>query len=113
MPQRSNTRKVMSPKVQGKDSFVEFRKITYGESKALRLEAKAHKDDEEWQMSSSEALLTDHIVDWNWVDGEGKPLPLPKDDPTVIEILNDDEITFLTDLVRGNTDPKRGNTDPK
>jgi len=106
MAQRSNTKQVFSDKVQGKGSWVTFRKITYGESKALAAESKEHEGDMEWQMQSIERLLCEHVIDWNGVDDAGQKLALPKEDPTVLDMLNDDEIAFLAGLFNSG-DPKK------
>jgi hypothetical protein len=43
---------------------------------------------EAWIEQQATAQLTAMLVDWNGVtDEEGQPLPLPKDDPTVLERL--------------------------
>lgn len=106
MPEKSTTKQVFSEKVQGKGSWVQFRKITYGESKALTAENKEHEGDAEWQAQRTEQLLRDHILKWNWVDEDGQALPLPSEDPAVLDSLTGDEISFLAGLFQSE-DPKK------
>ena len=107
MPKRVTSRKVATPKAQGKDSWVVFKPVTYGERlEALELEKQhANDDDAEWRIEAQRQMYADHILDWNWVDGDDQPLPLPKDDPDVINGLTDVEQEAL-DALFGDTDPK-------
>ena len=36
-----------------------------------------------------------HIIEWNWVDEAGEPLPQVKDDPAVLDTLLDNEVKAL------------------
>ena len=40
-------------------------------------------------------ILEEMILEWNWVDDDGEPLPLPKDHPDGMDILNLQETMFL------------------
>jgi len=51
-------------------------------------------------------LLKQHVIEWNWVDDEGEPLPQPKDDPEVIYQMTDDETKFLTEILSGEREAK-------
>ena len=44
-------------------------------------------------------FLVDHIAGWNWVDTEGKPLPLPQTEDD-LNTLYDEEVTFLAVVAR-------------
>lgn len=100
MPKRQSVRQIASPHVQGAGSWVRFRRLTYGESKAVRAEAQEHANDEtdDWAQSQSTRLLVEHVVAWNWLDDEDQPLPTPAEDVTVIDRLTDEEVEFLTGL---------------
>ena len=74
--------KVGSEPVQGEDSWVELRYMTWGETRA------AMKGEYE-----SDAILTDHLVSWNWVDADGEPLELSVDN------LFEPERAFLLDAL--------------
>jgi len=43
--------------------------------------------------------LKDHIIEWNWVDVDGSPLPQVHEDPSVLEQLVMEEITALTNAM--------------
>lgn len=88
-----------SDKVQGKGSWVKVRAMMYGTVKRIRLEL-ADADDEQ-QLTANEQLVIDHVFDWNWVDDDDQPLPLPKADPDVLTRLTAQEMTFLGQAVGG------------
>jgi hypothetical protein len=46
-------------------------------------------------------MFETHIVDWNWSDEDGVPLPPPADEPKVLETLTQDEYRFLTGVFQG------------
>lgn len=87
---RISSVKVDASSVQGEGAFILWRRITWGERKALQETAK------EGKLQPLEVLVT-YLEDWNWVDGNGDPMPLPK---TVEELdpLFDEEIEFLADV---------------
>lgn len=105
MPKRQMVQHVLSDAVMGKGSWVDFRRMTVAESKAIRASSEQHAGDESWAETHSVQLLADHIVNWNWVDENDAALPLPKDDPTVIDRLTDLELNFLNNLFKPPTDP--------
>lgn len=87
-------RKVDSAEVQGDDSYVLLRAMTYGDSKAYF--SRMTSDDKSEQYQVGNELLIKMIQEWNWVDDEGVLLPLPKDDPTVLDNMPVEEIVFLS-----------------
>jgi hypothetical protein len=111
--------RVDSSEVQGEGSFALVRKLSYEQKRmATRMVAKANKgvlpsnvdamsgmevgtefldDNDEFTRS----LLVENVLQWNWVDFDGKPLPLPKDDPDVIARLTDEEVEFLAKTING------------
>lgn len=109
MPERKLVRKVPSEKAQGKDSWVEFKSLTYGERSLLREEAEKHTEDEtgEWARSQERRLFTEHLVGWNWVGENGEPLPLPSEDPDVIQSFTDDEFAFINSLFEVSNNGKK------
>jgi hypothetical protein len=46
-------------------------------------------------------MFESHIVDWNWSDEDGEPLPPPADEPEVLETLTKEEYQFLTGVFQG------------
>lgn len=91
---------IPSEKVQGKGSYVKVRSLLWGDAKRIRRELKDADEDE--QMAANDQLLIDHIVEWDWVDEHDQPMPIPKDDPTVIDRLSAQEVNFLGDAVNGS-----------
>ena len=69
MPKRIEVYRVDSTEVQGKDSWVELRCLTWAEVQTS-LKTKGENDEE---------LLKTHVLAWNWVDSKGKPLGDPRD----------------------------------
>jgi hypothetical protein len=101
MPQRQNTRRFLSSAVQGDDSYVVVTRLTVGEAKNIHKMQVARGEDNP-DIDSLEAVIPlyiQHIADWNWVDDDGKPLPLPKQDPGVIDQLTDQEFAYLGDIL--------------
>lgn len=103
MPQRDSTRRLDSSEVQGDGSYVVFRRLEVGLVKEIRSNPNG-KTNLELNMDSILAC----VVDWNWVDDEGTPLPLPNEDPTVLDKLFFSETDFLIDAIWG-TDEERKN----
>ena len=101
MPQRKlGTHLVKSTEVQGEGSFVEFRRMTWGEQKAIlrkfsALDGTGHSDE---QIAETEKMIVTHFVAWNWVDDRGAPMPSPVE--AGLDALRDDEIVFLVDAIK-------------
>lgn len=87
-----------SDEVQGEGSFVVTTAVKVKEIRQIRKHAKDTDFDE---FEGGIALLAKHVIKWNWVDDEGKPLPCPKDDPKVIDELTNEESEFLVGLLMG------------
>ena len=98
MPKRQNTKRVESEEVQGEDSYVILKRPLYGEGKETleRYNKALLLEDEEEKRRLTEEFLVARVVDWNWVDDAGDPLPKPSDDPSVLDQLTDREMDFLT-----------------
>ena len=102
MPQRQGTRRVDASAVQGDGAYVIVRKMPYGLAKEGRrlLEASASAD---VQDEFTLRMFTDCVVEWNWVDDKGNPLPLPKD--AGIAELTVEETSFLAGAIAGGPAP--------
>jgi len=87
---RQSTVKVDASSVQGEGAFVLWKRLTWGERKAIQRDAQAGELD-------TLSMLITHIAGWNWVDGDGNALPLPTCEAD-LEVLYDEEITFLADV---------------
>lgn len=104
MPTRLIVKKYASEEVQGDDSFVEVSGIKVGEIRQLR-EMRDGGEDFNWLESSLE-LVARHIVNWNWVDDEDEPMPLPSEDPSVVNDLYHYELEFLSGIIMGGDEAK-------
>lgn len=86
--------KVGTESVQGEGSWVQLRGTTVGEQKAAR--AGELEDD---------TLIQEHVLAWNWVDDAGNDLPLPKDEPGIVDTLTADEARVIVfRLFQGDPD---------
>jgi hypothetical protein len=117
MPERQIIRTYPSDSVMGEDSYVKIRGLTMGQQKKISKdselpeEAKAGLSEEqiakkqrELAMEKSAEIIQKVVWEWNWVDEDGKPLPLPKDDPDVLDELTEAEIRFLTAAMKGDVE---------
>ena len=66
MPKRMLTYRVDSSEVQGEGSWIELSFITRAEAKSAQ--------GEDW----ADSMLKDHVIAWNWVDGEGVDMDVTK-----------------------------------
>lgn len=103
MPTRSAVNKVKTP-VQGDDAWVVIKQPTYGDIRRLTSLAKegvgsvqADKLTENLDFTAS--VVSDFVLDWNWVDDDGNPLPKPKGNPQVVEQLTTEEVQAICSLV--------------
>jgi hypothetical protein len=108
MPQQQNVVTVPSDAIQGEGSWVKLRKLTVGEAKQVTQVA----DTTDLKTASislevSTQLIADHVIDWNWGDPAGTPLPSPKDKPEVIDLLTADELAFLATALVGDQAKKK------
>jgi hypothetical protein len=100
MPKRKNIRRVPSDAVQGPDSWVEVSRPLFSDGRRAR---NTDVSDEKSSDDYARDFLAGHILDWNWVDDDGKPFPQVKEDRSVLEKLTDQEIDFLTEAISGPT----------
>ena len=125
MPERKGASKFDSDCVQGDGSYVMIHARTVGEilgdmreresrdnlwyrlgrwiAKMLDalLPFKRRVSDYEIQRDLVYQVLS-YVVDWNWVDGHGKPLAKPQEDRSVAEQITNDEFAFLMECVYGS-----------
>lgn len=105
---RRNVKRVSSESVQGVGSWVSVRVVTFGESKRISAEAAAAEGNQGAQIELTERLVREHLVDWSWCGDDGQLLPLPSADPTVLDMLTIEEISFLGSAINGNSDTPKG-----
>lgn len=115
MPTRQRIKSYPTAEVQGEGSWVKATGVTLGEQleadsilasfkNAKSKEDKAAAADANFQYGLD--LLKVHVIKWNWVDDDGEPMPQMKDDPKAIELLTNEEITFLGRCIMGKEKPK-------
>jgi hypothetical protein len=101
MPERKKTVRVTSTRAQGKDSWVELIPLTVREMRELRRVADEKDRPSEEREAEQLEVLQRHIVSWNWVDADGRPLASPTDDPAVMDDLTTGELKFLVEVLNG------------
>lgn len=130
MPKRRSVIQIACDEVQGEDSWVKLRVLTYVEQRDMLKEARKRRkkrreerrvDVEEFgdddnlydlglapeDMDEILSKYVDHIVEWNWVDDDDKPLPQPGTVENPLTLLNTVEIAFLGEkLAEGKGDSK-------
>lgn len=90
---QSETIRIDSAPVQGPGSYVEARLPKWGMFRnALNLQ-------DAQAIPYMTELLATTIIEWNWTDDRGEPLPDPEDDPSVIDNLTVAEVRFLVDAI--------------
>jgi len=99
MAKRTSLKKRDTSEVQGEGSYVVLSSLTVKEVRKAR---KVGRDPECDAFEEGIKLLARHIVAWDWVDDEGKPLPLPKDSPGVMDELTNEESELLANLLIGD-----------
>ena len=104
MSKRKSVRKVRTGQVHAPNSWVIVSALKVKEIRALRKRA---AEDEYDAFEGGLDMLASHILDWNWIDDEDNPLPLPKDDPNVIDELTNDESEFLANLLMGQDEAEK------
>ena len=98
-PKRRRVRRHSSNEVQGEGSWVIVAALTVAEMREFRKRTDK-KDFDAFELGVE--VLQTHVREWNWVDDDGQPFPQPKDDPSVIDLLTDEEVKFLSVLIQGS-----------
>lgn len=102
MAKRQGVRKIDSSDVMGPGSYVKVRPIPYKDSRA------ALDVGDDVGAGAKADMVTDLIVgalvEWDWVDYGGEPLLLPKTTEEMAEILNTDEVKFLSGELIGSAE---------
>jgi len=118
MPERLSTRTFDASSVQGDGATLILRGATVGEVLNNRRSVEARntwryrlgrwlgrlfrkRPSESVQMRDNMAYYARFVRAWNWVGDDGEPLPVPGDDPSVIERLTTEEMAFVVACVNG------------
>ena len=103
MPSRQNRRKVLTPEVQGDDSYVVVTLPHVQEIQAIM----EQEGDNRRSFKVGSQIIADHVVEWNWVDDDGKPLACPKGEPKAVGHLTTYEYRRLIEILLGSTERKK------
>ena len=99
MPERlTSTITVDSTKVQSEGSFVKIKALLWGEGKDV---AKWETVDGDKATDTIEQFLTEHVLEWNWVDGDGQPLPQLSQE-NCLDRLTKAEMAYLIAITTGS-----------
>lgn len=103
MAKRNNTQRVESDVVQGEGSYVVIKRPTFGEIEMLQDEFNVGEKQTAAEVTLMvSAMLGSFVKEWDWVDDNGSPLPVPTNDPAIVRMLTDSEVTFLLNLFLPN-----------
>lgn len=95
MPRIVKRKRVDSEQVQGEGSWFEYKPLTIGYRREMAAGPGLT------QLEYNAKIVTDHVLDWNWSDEDGKPLPKPSTEDFV-NSLNDDELLFIVAQIIGS-----------
>lgn len=89
-------RVIDTERVQGEGSFVKIKNLNISEIVSLTNPSQnGGKPTQEEAAELGLKVLDYMIVDWNWVDDDDNPLPIPAENPGTIKSLPFQETTFL------------------
>jgi hypothetical protein len=74
--------------VQGEGAYAKFKRPSW-------LDIRQASDQEGEDRSTALEALKALLIEWNWVDDDGEPLPLPSEDPDVFDRMPWQEVNFL------------------
>ena len=92
-------RRIPTENLQGPESYVVVRSPKWGLLRKAQKESKA--SDAAAGITFAEEIIVKSVLEWNWTDDNGDPLPLPKDEPSVLEDLDAEEVAFLVEKITG------------
>lgn len=105
MAKRRSTYRIDSKEVQGEGSFVILRAVPY---RVAREALELRGDSEGLSLVEAEkyvsTLIANSIVEWDWVDDDDNPLPIPEEGN--LDNLLSLEVKFLTEKLLGSLDRK-------
>src|SRR4029077_20749203 len=113
LPQRTGRTVKVEGGPQGEDGFVVVKRMTVEESTAFgKLFTKVQdKDSDEQEMTVRQAVA-DVVLEWNWVDDNGDPLPKPHGNVEVVGKLLNVELEWLFQAIAGTTDGQKKDLKP-
>ena len=124
MAKRQSIYVINSPEIQGEGSWVKVKRVEYGEAKKVRKflraldreiervkdgtsqNGKSEEDLRDEQVAYNDQFISSKILAWNWVDDDDVPLPVPSQEPSVLDALDVQEMDWLSDVLSGEHDRK-------
>lgn len=112
MPARQNVKTIPTPLLQGEDSWVKIKALTveqYNRNQAIQRDARQPDADPEDLEQRTSQLFSEVVLDWNWVDDAGQPLPKPQGNPQVFRdgLLTMPELFFIAEALRPTDGEKK------
>jgi hypothetical protein len=104
MPQRKRVRRFDASTVQGDGAWIEVAQLTVGEARKAE-EVRRIGDDDSFDTILD--LYQRHVISWNWVDDDGEPMALPRDNPDIVDGLTADEFSFIGDCLAGSEEDQK------
>ena len=92
---RKRVKRYDTASVQGEGSYIVLRRPLYGRTKNFG---------KGLELEEIETLLCELLIEWNWVDDDGRSLPLPSEDKSVLDQLTDEEFLFLAKALGGDAE---------
>ena len=105
MAKRQSVFLVPSDEVQGEGSWIKLKAIKYGLSKRVAVELEGVSDAEKLEVNAR--LIAEHLLGWNWVDDNDEPLPVPSENPDVLDDLTSQELEFIGEAMQGTVARKK------
>lgn len=118
---RVTSKRIETPELQGEGSYIIVRPLEWKITKLAReflaigdVSVRTDMTDEQKiahikeETRLTEMCLFGSILEWNWSDEEGRPLPLPRT-PEDLDALTNDEVSFLTNCALGKYEAKAKN----
>ena len=110
MPRQTVTLKIDSSEVQGEGSFIVVSSnIRWKQVRQLQKQSRDAETGETDNLELGMRTIAAMIVDWNWTGDDGEPLPAPAKDPSILDDLTQEEMTWLFTNVEEKLNLKLGN----
>ncbi len=104
---RVTSKRIETPSVQGEGSFIVVKPVSYSMAKKARSyianKQAVAKDQEkvvEEETKFTEDMIFSSLVNWNWTDDAGEPLPLPRKSED-LDLLTMEEVDLIVKSITG------------
>jgi hypothetical protein len=120
---RVTSKRIESKSLQGEGSYIIIKRVGWKQAKdvnkylgvgdvSLRAdmtsEEKAKHIDKE--VALTEDILCNAVVEWNWTDDQGNPLPVPRK-PADLDLLLAEEVQFILDAALDRLEEPKKNSE--